>query len=465
MKNEKLLFTMLILAVAVIRAPAIQASAIVEYPFMCPSCSEEKSISVRYAADGTSVLEMHDRGKLPLIDPSNESSKYLPGAWIAGPMTDFHAGRIQRWDDEIGTNFIEVRKSPALRLGARYVDNRLTEAGKPAEKESWSIENFSVSVTQGDDDRAIQGHEADHLVARLTYTRNEHDQSGAETKSEKKTLEYDLWMSDALPFSPLPFEYEPFKGNHVPPYTPGPIEDLLVAELTPKLEDHGALVRAAISDGSERIVFEMTDSRDAPSMPLDKFKSLPVVSGEQVDAFAGPLFIASLLRGDMVSEGKNASINIEGRELAAVSEWKVNKAGDLAIVLAAKEENTSVFLVRPIRGRPDAGTYAMTRRPDSRRLRTMSQAAIKDHASKFQIYGIVQGETLPTVLTGSSGGEVVVNESSESVIAGEAGVSASALATESLSDPRTVQVKLSFDARSGLEDFRFRSNESRVVDR
>lgn len=446
-------------------AKAAAESAVLEYPFVCPSCSEERTLSLRYGADATSVVEAHDSAVTPQIDPSNDGSRYLPGEWIAGPMTDSRAGRIQHWEGEIGTNFIEVRRSPPLRQGVRYVNNRLEEAETPATRDSWSIEDVNVSIAQGDDERTIQGFATEHVIAHLTYVRNEYDKAGAESSSEDIALQYDLWMAPALPFSPLPLEYEPFKGNHVPPYTPGPVEDRLIAELTEKLEGRGALMRAEIGQGGEAVAVEVSSVSEAPDLPMQKFDTLPVVYAEQVSQFAGPLFIASLLRGDMVRGESNASMNIGGAEQAAVSEWKVNDSGDLVIVLASRQENTSLFLARPIQGKPDTGTYAMTRRPDSRRLRSMDEAAMDEHSRQFQIYGIVQGRTLPTVVTGVRDGNVVIEQVDGEVIAGEVMASVSALPTDAPSEPQPLELNLSFEARQGLTSFDFRSHESRVAGR
>ena len=464
-KKRSLGVLLLVMGIGLGSAQAAAVSTVLEYPFVCPSCSEERTLSLRYGVDGTSVVETHDSADTPQIDPSNDGSRYLPGEWIAGPMTDARAGRIQHWEGEIGTNFIEVRRSPPLRQGVRYVNNRLEEADIPATQKSWGIEDISVSVVRGDDNRTIQGFDTEHVIARLTYVRNEYDKAGAESNSEETTLEYDLWMAPALPFSPLPFEYEPFKGNRVPPYTPGPVEDRLIAELTEKLEGRGALMRAEIGQGGEAVVVEVSSMSEATDLPMQKFDTLPVVYAEQVSQFAGPLFIASLLRSDMVRGESNASMDIGGAEQAAVSEWKINDAGDLVIVLASRQENTSLFLARPIQGKPDTGTYEMTRRPDSRRLRSMDEAAMDEHTRKFQMYGIVQGRTLPTVVTGALDGNVVINQADEKVIAGEVAASVSALPTDSPSEPRPLELKLSFEASKGLASFDFRSNESRVAGR
>lgn len=64
---------------------AIEPPALVEYRLPWTVDDEAWMISVRYAADGTSVAESHAAANTPMVAPANDDSKYLPGAWIAGP--------------------------------------------------------------------------------------------------------------------------------------------------------------------------------------------------------------------------------------------------------------------------------------------------------------------------------------------------------------------------------------------
>lgn len=444
-------------------AQSIQTPMLAEYPMLCPSCSEARSISVRYAIDGTSILQTHPRADVPQIAPAHDDSIYLPGEWIAGPMTRFKPGLIQRWDDEIGTNFIEVQNRPALEEGVRYVDRRLTRAADRAGQNSWSIQNIRVSVQDGEDDRTIQGLEAEHRTATVAYRRTEFDADGQETGTEEIAYTFDLWSADELPFSPLLFQYEPFLGNHVPPFNGGPIGTRLIAELIPLLEPFGGLVRAEVSDQGSTYAIELRAVRTTPEPPMHKFTSLPVVSGEQVGQFAGPLFLASLLRDGMIRAESNANLKLNGRELAAVCAWKTNEAGDLAIVVSARDENTSLFLVRPVNGVPEPGTYGTTLKPAYSRLRAMNEDERATHTDKFQLYGIATDTTLPTVLTGLEEGTVHIHDTEDEVIAGTLRGMASALPTDTLADVRPMAVELTFRAKPGLEGFTFRSDESRLA--
>ncbi len=439
------------------------APMLVEYDFLCPSCEDERSISIRYAADGTSILQTHNRADTPQIAPAHDDSEYLPGEWIAGPMTRFRPGRIQHWDDEIGTNFIEVQKAPVPDVGTRYADRRLTPAAEQPGRESWSIGAIRVSVEDGEDDRVIRGLEADHKRAVVACTRTEYGADGAETGSEETALAFDLWMADALPFSPLPFQYEPFLGNRVPPYNRGPVGNRLIAELLPHLAGMGGLVRAEITAEGTTSAIEVRSVQATPEPPMHKYTSLPVVSGEQVGQFAGPLFLASLLRGGMIQQESDATLTLDGRALQAVSAWKTNEAGDLVIVISAREENTSVFLVRPVNGIPAPGAYDTTSKVDYRRLRGMSEDELADHTRRFQLYGVATDQVLPTVLTGIEQGTVTIRETEGDTLAGSVSGRVSALPTDSLSDMRAMPVELTFRAEPGLDEFRFRSDESRVA--
>ena len=326
MKFHRFWFFVLVMYAVSGYAEDTQMTVLVEYPFVCPSC-DPRSISVRYASDGTSILETHKRSAKPQVAPANDASVYLPGEWIAGPITGFAPGRVQHWEDEVGTNFIEVQEAPSLRDGVRYVDRRLNRAEAQPGQESWSIDDVSVSVADGARDREILGMPTSHLKATLAYTRTEYDESGTRTESTRNTHTYDVWMSDELPFSPLPFKYEPFVGNRVPPYNAGPVGARLIAALVPELKPYGGLMRAEITSEGDTTAMEALDIRDTPEPPMQKFSALPVVASGQVSQFAGPLFIASLLRGDMLGNETSARVSLDGRAFDAVSAWKTNKVG------------------------------------------------------------------------------------------------------------------------------------------
>ncbi|MDZ7670331.1 MAG: hypothetical protein U5Q16_13285 [Gammaproteobacteria bacterium] len=144
-----------------------------------------------------------------------------------------------------------------------------------------------------------------------------------------------------------------------------------MAALVPELQPHGGLLRAQITTDSETSALEARVLQDTPEPPMDKIAALPVVSSEQVSQFAGPLFIASLLRADMLGDEVTARVSLDGRELEAVSAWTTNEAGDLVIVVSATNENTSLFLSRPINGVPHAGTYDTTAKVPYGQLREM----------------------------------------------------------------------------------------------
>ena len=457
----------LALSAATAQAQEAGPGFLVEYPAVCPQCEPEqaRSISIRYASDATSILETHDRGATPQVAPAEDGSPYLPGERIAGPMTGFAPGLIQHWEDEVGTNFIEIPEGPALEDGARYVDLRLTPASAQPDRESWSIDDVRVTVTGGDEDREISGLQADHLTAALAYTRTEYAPDGEETASTRNTRTFELWMADSLPFSPLLLGYEPFVGNRAPPYNGGPVGARLMAALAPEIEGHGGLLRAEITTEGETVAIEAEAVRRTPEPPLEKFAALPVVSSDQVGQFAGPLFITSLLRGDMMSDAPTARFSLDGRDLQAVSAWKTNDAGDLVIVLSAVSENTSLVLTRPLNGPPEPGAHPTTPPVPVERLRAMDESARAAHSARFQLNGVATNTRLPTVLTGFEDGAVTIDSVEGDTITGSVEGSVSALPTDGVTSPRTIPVTLAFEAPRGLDGFRFRSTESRLARR
>ncbi|MHA7816176.1 MAG: hypothetical protein ACX93N_06850 [Pseudohaliea sp.] len=451
----------LLLASAAAQAAGPSAPALLAYPFLCPSCDSAQVTTLRYGADGLSLAETHATGEQPMLHPDGDAAAGHPGEWIAGPRTRGQPGRIQRWEGEVGTDFIEVQLDSPIVEGERYAaTRRLALASEKPGKKSWSIDGVAVSVVRGEKDRTIAGYPGDHWRASLTWTRTTYDRDGEATDSEDKAVRYELWTTGALPFSPLPYEYEPFKGNHVKPWLAGPVADHLMRELTGELAGHGALLRAEVV-GESDATLTLASALPAPPLEADRFAGLPVVASEQVDAFAGPLFMTSLLRDGMLGGPGTATLTIGDRELAGRSAWTLNSAGDLVIALAAREENTTVLLVRPVLGMPEAGRHGTATRPAMTALQAMDEAALEAHARRFQLYGVAAGGMLPTVLTGFDGGEVVLTQAEDGLVAGRVSGHIDTLPTAQPGNRRRVPVVLQFEAPEGLEAFRFRSPEAR----
>lgn len=462
MRFARSLAVMMLLPFNVAFGDSIQPPMMVEYPFLCPSCSESRTISVRYATDGESILETHASSDQPQLAPANDDSEYLPGELVSGPITDNQVGIIRHWEGEIGTNFIEVNGSPGLEPGVRYVDEDLTPlSGNPGAL-SWRIEDLSISVSETAGTATVSGFDAVKVTADIEYVRSELTADGSVDGRKAVGLAYELWLSEELPYSPLPYEYEPFKGNHVPPFMSPSIEDFVVASLRNEVRRYGGLLRAAVTAGGERSVLELSSARSTPEPPMDKLASLPVVSSSQVSQFAGPLFLTSLLRQDVLNTKAPAEVVINGRTLDSTSVWKINDSGDLVILLSAENENTSLFLVRPISGMPDPGQYGVAPKVSSERLRSMSADELRDHARKFQLYGVIVDGTLPTVVTGFRSGAVTIEQSGDGLIRGSARGTASILPTDELSAVASSDVQVSFEAIEGLDRFRFTSVESRL---
>lgn len=446
-------------------AQPVQPPMMYEFPYLCPSCNEDMVLSLRIAEDGTSILESHTISTTPVIDPKYDESEYQPGELIAGPLTNGGVGVIQNWDDEIGTNFIEIREDMFPEEGVKYVDEELTKASEEPGSSRWSISNLSVSVENTGQQETVQGFNSNHFIGDVQYNQTNYDSGGSETSNTDVSYELHLWLSEELPFSPLPFQYEPFKENRIPPYNFAPIDDLIVKRMLEQIEGKGGLVRSQLIFEGEEYTVEIENVRETPAPPMQKFDTLPVVSASQVDHFAGPLFIVSLLRDSNLAEMGSGSITFDGREVSASSAWKVNEAGDLVIVVTAKEENTTFFLVRPLNDRPGEGSFDVKNRPEGKMLRAMSGEELSQHSNHFQIYGLVSGDQFPTVISGFESGSVTIKSSDNKSISGKTTGSVSALATDQPSDSETVSLEISFSSEMGLEDFEFRSPESRYAGR
>ncbi|NBC03964.1 MAG: hypothetical protein GVY20_09705 [Bacteroidetes bacterium] len=465
MRVVQTLLLFLIISIESLVAQPTQSPMMYEFPYLCPSCNEDMVLSLRVAEDGTSILETHEISTTPIIDPEYDDSEYQPGELIVGPLTNGEVGVVQNWDDEIGTNFIEIREDRFPEEGVRYVDEELTKASEEPGSSSWSINNLSVSVENTGQQETVRGFNSNHFIGDVEYTQTNYDSGGSETSNTDVSYELHLWLSEELSFSPLPFQYEPFKENRIPPYNFAPIDDIVVKRMLEQIVGKGGLVRSQLIFEGEEYTVEIENVRETPALPKQKFETLPVVSASQVDHFAGPLFIISLLRDSDLAEMGSGNITFDGREIPASSVWKVNEAGDLVIVVTAKEENTTFFLVRPLNGRPDEGSFDVKNRPDGKMLRAMSGEELSQHSNHFQIYGLVSGDQFPTVISGFESGNVMITSSEGASISGESTGSVSALDTNQPTDPETVPLEISFTSEKGLEDFQFRSPESRYAGR
>ena len=469
-KNLLLLFlpiSGLPMAATSVWAETLSPPLLAEYRIPSGEEDIERMITVRYAGDGTSIVERHKGSRVALLTPEKDDNPYVAGQWIAGPMTGFQAGRMQKWEDEIGTNFVEVDDGPGLEAGVRYVDNRLTKASEKPGRRSWSYDDLEVTLSKENGEaRVFNGLKAEPLTAEMSYVQTNHDADGSESGSERITHRFRIWISKELPFSPLPFLYEPFRGNLVPPYTPGPVAESLINRLVERIRNRGGLVRAEVVSEEETVAMEITDVRKTPEPPMEKYAALPVVSGSRVSAFAGPMFLTSLLRDSLVGSETNAVLRLGDRELSAVGAWKTNDVGDLVIALSAKDENTTLFLLRPVSGLPEPGAYGTAEYPGREGWGGMSDAEKEQHLRQFQLFGVVAEGTLPTVLTAFESGEVeIVSSAEDGVLAGAVRGTVESLPTGSVSEPETIAVEIEFEAEPGLEKFRFRSNEARLVKR
>ncbi|MDR9410979.1 MAG: hypothetical protein RI573_19205, partial [Balneolaceae bacterium] len=79
--------------------------------------------------------------------------------------------------------------------------------------------------------------------------------------------------------------------------------------------------------------------------------------------------------------------------------------------------------------------------------------------------GLVSGDQFPTVISGYETGSVSIISSEGASISGESTGSVLALDTNQPTGPETVPLEMSFTSEKGLEDFQFRSPESRYAGR
>lgn len=315
------LFFLYILSVVTISAQSVEPPMLYNFPYLCPSCSEEMEMSIRVSSEGTSVGETHAISATPIIDPEYDDSEWVPGNLISGPLTNGLTGGIKDWEQEIGTVFIEVEDKVLPEIDTRYIDEDLTEAGTESKESSWSVNDFTVSVENTGQQETIQGFSANVYEANIQFTKTDYSPEGQQTLQSDVNYQFQLWLSEQVPFTPIPFHYEPFKENHIPPYNLSPINDLVASAIIDRVQDKGGLLKSKLLFDNEEWTVEMKSVKSTPPVPMHKFENLPVISSSQVDNFAGPLFIVSMLRDRELRDMGSGTIRIDDQELAANSSW------------------------------------------------------------------------------------------------------------------------------------------------
>jgi len=459
------LFFLYILSIATLSAQSVEPPMFYQFPYLCPSCSEDMEMSIRVSSNGTSIIETQAVSTTPIVDPKYDDSEWVPGNQISGPLTNGRTGKIQDWKGEIGTMFIEVQDEVLPEIGVRYIDEDLTKAGTDSGESTWSVNDFAVNVKNTDKQETIQGFSATIYEINIKFIKADFNSDGQESSRNNLNYQFQLWLSEEVPFTPLPFQYEPFKENHIPPYNLSPINDLVVSKILENIEGKGGLVKSKLLFENQEWTIEMNNVRSTPPVPMNKFESLPIISSSQVDNFAGPLFIVSMLRDGELKNKGSGTIRIDDQELTARSSWKVNEAGDLVIVVTAEDQNTTFFLVRPLKGKPGETTFDVKNRPGGSTLRSMNKDELAQHSNYFQVFGLISENTFPTVISGFQSGYVTIESSGKEIISGHASGEVYALQTDQLSDNETISFEISFASKSGLENFQFRSPESRVAGR
>lgn len=465
MRNLLMLFFIFLMSMTTAAAQQIEPPMMYQFPYLCPSCNEEMAMSIRVSSNGTSIIETHSISTTPVVDPEYDDSEWVQGTQISGPVTNGRIGIIKDWEAEIGTIFIEVREEFLPEMGIRYVDEELTKAVENSEESSWSVDNLTVNVENSGQRDTIEGHSSTMYDVNISFIKSDFNSDGQVISENDISYQYQLWLSEELPFTPLPFQYEPFKENHIPPYNLKPINDLVTSVIIDKVKNKGGLVKSKLLFENEEWTVGIKNVRTTPPVPMYKYQNLPVVSSSQVDNFAGPLFIVSMLRDGELKDMGSGTIKFGHRELPARSSWKVNEAGDLVIVVTAEDENSSFFLVRPLKGKPDEATFDVTNRPESSVLMSMNEEELAEHSNNFQLFGLVAEDTFPTTISGFQSGSVTIDTAGDEIITGRVSGEVLALSTAQLSESRSISFEISFTSESGLENFRFRSPESRVAGR
>jgi hypothetical protein len=176
--------------------------------------------------------------------------------------------------------------------------------------------------------------------------------------------------------------------------------------------------------------------------------------------------------GDSVSaEGSGALSAAAPAEVefdTARAAWRTTSADDFALAIAAggtESPRGLLVITRPVNGLPGAGSYDTAGAAASvSTLEAMSQEALAERAEHFQGFGLIEREGVLYVLTGFDSGAVSIDATQDGRVAGSVEGLLSAVRVDTGAVVKPIEVKAQFDAVEGLENFYFRSPESRYMD-
>ena len=438
---------------------------------------------------GTRVVILQDPNGLSAAHRpyAGEASPLEPGAEVDGgpDALNWHfegprtGGRLAMYD----LKMIEVLETDPLERGARYVDARRgAERFDPADHDAadaWSASDIEASLARGETDQTVAGLETQHYVLTVTYRFATYGADGAPATAQERTHEQDLWLSSALPFTPLQLVPGLPYGYALSGSGKTLIDKAVLAAIKPRLAELGGVVRTRQPaprdrDGiDEPVVLEITEPEPAEPLALPALVSAPVVPERLLDAVVGPLFISEMLQGGAaVSPDGTGALTADGDVAVAFdnarSAWRVTPGDDFALAVAAGGEAAArglLVLLRPVRGIPGRGQYETVGRVGSiSDLQAMDAAALDARTAKFQGFGLIERDGARYVLTGFSTGGVTIEAGDGPRVRGTltGALNAVRIDTGEAVDP--IKIDAEFDAVEGLANFSFRSPESRFVD-
>ncbi len=459
------------------QAPSADGSIQTPVVYSIETPFQGRRVVIRHDPGGLSAAHRPYEGQASPLEPGSEAEAGPDAAnWrFVSPRT---GGAMAQYDLEM----LEIQARDPLEPGTRYVDFPRVEPFDPAEHDpddAWSAAAIEAELERGAADRTVAGLQAHHYVLTVTYDFTTYDETGEAAQTEPREHVQDLWLAPELPYSPLQLYPGLSYGYALSGSGKPMIDKAVLAAIKPRLAELGGVVRTQQPEPRDwggvegPVVLEISEPQPAAPLDLAQIEDAPVVRERLLNAVVGPLFMAEMLQdGAAISADGEAALSVadpldltlgEGR-----SAWRVTGADDFALAITARApdgpERGLLVLMRPINGVPEAGEHGVAPRgPGSQSLEAMSAEALAERASKFQAFGTLETASARYVLTGFEAGSVTIT-SGDARVAGsvQARLQAVRVDTGRLAEPIALEAR--FDAVEGLEDFSFRSPESRYAD-
>jgi len=423
---------------------------------------EEWVVSVYQDADLT-IGRQHRTDKESFIRQAQQGNPNWTGAYtyLTSDRTDGDLAKYQR----LGRPIWDIRTAEPIQEGKWYRNRNFDEI-------KFSVKNLSVNLERGSEDRKIQGLQAKHYICRVTYDFTKIDEDRGDHTEKEVQSRRDFWFAPSMPFSRVQM-IPLIENNHdFVNYAEPRIQEGIYAQLRSKFEQLGMLMKTRLQYGGDPLELGI-ESLNPHSEPIDTsgITAIPAIPESQVSLAMGPLFLAEMLHGS-VPEGGNATLQFEGDQwnpaldIDAGAGFRVMGNGDFSIAATFQTEEgvKGIFaLLRPIHGRPETGTYGVTRKWTGDQLKALDQDELRDYAEDFQIFALVdRGESLK-VYTQAMGGSVELTESSESQLKGRFDLDMETLTIVGKGEDQTQKLKGEFQAVKGLKG-RLRSRVGRLIE-